>query len=328
MSSLEHSDLAVSTVWARSRTMAGAFPPEPAAGARAVLAALDRLGLKRLELEYRLSGPVLGQLLPELAPRGYSVVSLHNFMFMPPDMPHRLASGDLFNLASLDQDQRRLAERYTLKTLELASDLEAEAVVLHLGGVEGLADKEATGEAARAGEKTPALSALLAARAQQAPRHLDAASFCLERLAERAGSLGVVLGLENRYHGFQVPDFAEMGLLLARFQGAPLGLWYDSGHAAVQEAAGLTPARDWLAAYGHSLAGCHLHDARGPQDHLAPGQGELDWPALTQALLDAPLKVLEVADGEDPGPLSEGAELLAGLWARAAEQEREKEARP
>ncbi len=323
MSAKPEQTLAVSTVWAKPLTTGTAFWDDPAGEASAVLEALEETGLKTLELEYRLTAPVLDHLLPELGPREFKVNSLHNFLPVPQGLPKDRAGGDLFNLASRDKDERSLAVEYTAKTLELASDLEATAVVLHLGGVEGLPDKKPLPDAARKGEMTPELAALLGQRAELAPKHLDAVSFSLERLASRAGPLGVTLGLENRYNAFQLPDFVEMGRLLARFDGAPLGLWYDTGHAFVQAAAGLEPAMEWLSAYGHTLVGCHLHDAVGPDDHQAPGQGDMDWAELCQALAPAPLKVLEVAGDGDPGSFKEGAAMLAELFAQAAESKTE-----
>ena len=318
------SELAVSTVWAKARA-GEAAPYGPEAEAQAVLAALDQVGLSRLELEYRLSGPVVERLLPEFKARGWRVGSLHNFAPLPPGVPRERASGDLFNLAALDGGERRRAVEHTMRTMELANELEAPAVVLHLGRVEAALDKTVTAQAAEAGETTPALAENLALRARTAPRHLDAVSFSLERLAVRAQALGVTLGLENRFHAFQIPGLDELGLLLERFSGAPLGLWYDCGHARVQELAGLSRAAAWLEAFGPTLVGCHLHDARGASDHIPPGRGELDWPALTRALASAPLKVLEVAYADSAGEFREGVALLAELFAQAAREQNEKE---
>jgi len=308
-------DLALSTVWAKARAAeAVAYGPE--AEARAILAALDGVGLNALELEYRLSAPVIERLLPEFKVRNWRVVSLHNYVPLPEGVSRGQASGDYFNLAALDPDERAVAVEYTLRTMELASDLEATGVVLHLGGVVQARDKLVTAATAQAGGPTPEMQAHLELRAQFAPRHVDAVSFSLERLAPRAEALGVRLGLENRFHAFQIPSLDELGLLLERFEGAALGLWYDCGHAWVQELAGLGPASDWLELHGHSMVGCHLHDARGSNDHIAPGTGEMDWPALTQALAGSPLKVLEVAYAEE-AELREGAALLEELFAQA-----------
>ncbi len=313
--------LAVSTVWAKARALEAASHG-PAAEAAAILALLDQLNLDLVELEYRLPSEVIARLWPEFKARGWAVGSVHNFSPLPPGVPRNQASGDLYNLASLDREERARAVDNTLRTLELASELEATAVVLHLGWVESLKDKIVTPEAAEARALTPALGAHLERRARQAARHLDAASFSLERLAQRAAPLGLRLGLENRYHAFQIPSLPELALLLERFAGAPVGLWYDCGHAWVQELAGLAPAAEWLSFFGHTLVGCHLHDVKGADDHQAPGAGDIGWPALTKALAPAPLKVMEVASGPEAGQMRDGAAMLNELFAQAAWGER------
>ncbi|MCF8096252.1 MAG: sugar phosphate isomerase/epimerase [Desulfarculaceae bacterium] len=270
--------LAVSTVWAKARSLEAA-PHGPGPEAAAILAVLDQLDLDLVELEYRLTGEVIERLLPEFKARGWRVGSVHNYAPLPVGVPRDKASGDLFNLASPDRAERERAVAYTLRTMELASDLEAAAVVLHLGEVSGVVDKGVIRRAATAGAMTPELAAHMEKRAVHAPRHLDAVSFSLERLAERAAPLGVALGLENRYHAYQIPSLPELSILLERFSGAPLGLWYDCGHAWVHEQAGIVPASDWLSTLGPGLVGCHLHDAVGQDDHQAPGAGKMDWPA-------------------------------------------------
>lgn len=313
--------LSVSTVWAKARSLEAA-PHGPGPEAAAILGVLDQLDLDLVELEYRLTGEVIARLLPEFKTRGWRVSSVHNYAPLPVGVPRDKASGDLFNLASPDREERERAVEYTLRTMELASDQEAAAVVLHLGEVSEAAEKGVIRRGADAGAMTPELAAHLEKRALYAPRHLDAVSFSLERLAERAAPLGVALGLENRYHAYQIPSLPELTILLERFAGAPLGLWYDCGHAWVQERAGIQPASDWLDALGPGLVGCHLHDAKGHDDHQAPGAGKMDWPALTRALSHAPLKVLEVASGAEAGQMREGAALLAELFAQAKRRER------
>lgn len=283
-----------------------------------MLDSLAESGLKRLELEYRLTTSLVADIKKELRPRDLSVVSVHNYCPLPAEMPREMASGDLFNLADLDKEMRLSAVRYTVRTMELTADMEAPAVVLHLGFVEGMGEKQITKDAAQARVLTPELSKLLKNRATSAPKHLDAVSFSLERLLERALELGVWLGLENRFHAYQIPNFEEVGVLLERFQGAPIGYWHDTGHAWVTALTGLTLHEDWLRAYGQSLLGCHLHDAVGYQDHRPPGTGDMDWEALCPLLLPARFKVLEVAPGPEPQELAEGAEMLKQCFAEAA----------
>ena len=195
-------------------------------------------------------------------------------------------------------------------------------VVLHLGWVEGVRDLEITKQAARQKELTPALAAHLETRQEKAPKSLDAVSFSLDRLIPRAQSLGVRLGLENRFHACQVPDIDECALLLERFAGAPVGPWFDTGHAHVQGLAGLADTSDWLSRFGDGLLGCHLHDAQGISDHLAPGAGEFDWPELAKALALAPIKILELHPGPEPKEIKEAADMLVDLFNQAMEKRR------
>lgn len=308
-------NLALSTVWASDQ----------ASDPRQLTRRLLECGLRHLELEYRLSTPLLNGLVPLLRQEGLGVVSVHNYCPLPPGMDPSQASGDLFNLASLDRDERELAVRYTLATMELASELEAGAVVLHLGAVNGAADPPAIKEAAQAGRLNQRLKANLEARARQAPAHVDAVSFCLDRLLARAPALGVTLGLENRYHAFQLPNLAEARLLLERFAGGAVGYWHDVGHAHTQDLAGLETPQQWLAAFARDLVGCHLHDARGHEDHLMPGQGEFDWAALARDLLACPLKVLEVHPGPGPEEMAQAAAMVAGHFDQAQCERDQKE---
>lgn len=305
--------LAISTVWAQEKTPADQPCPPAAQTAGAILDRLERCGLRHLELEYRLSRPVLDLLRAELRPRGYQVVSLHNYIPTPEGMA--TGSGDAFNLAHLEKDQRLLAVRHAEISLELAADLEVEALVVHLGQLTDILDKKITPAAARAGRVTPELAAHLARRAQLAPRHLDQACFSLERLLTRAAKLGVNIALENRNHAAEIPDLAETGLLLERFAGGPLGFWFDTGHAHTQALAGLAPFEDWLRLHGRHLLGCHLHDAIGPDDHMPPGQGELAWPALLAAVAHSPRLVLEVRPRFGVDDILGATQLLTPLMA-------------
>jgi len=313
--------LALSTVFASAQA------EDSAAGAGWLLDRLAASGLTRLELEYRLTGRLAAGVLAEFKPRGLSVASVHNFCPLPPGVERDQASGDVLNLASPDKEERLEAVKLTIATLETAHRAEARGVVLHMGWAPGLEDKDVTRTAARVGEMTPELQRARATRRAASPAAADAMSFALERLIKRAQGLELTMGLENRYHLYQTPDFAETGLLLERFAGAPLGYWHDTGHGWVRGRAGLTPPGDWLAAYGGRLAGCHLHDAVGENDHLPPGQGEMDWEELAGLLLPAPLKVMEVAPGPEPAELAPAAEMLARAFATARARA-DKEAKP
>lgn len=307
-------DLSLSTVWAS----AGRRLHEEPFSAEAFLDLLQECGYSRLELEYRLPSAMLAEMLPGLGPRGLGVSSIHNFCPFPPELDGLKPSGDLFNLAASDPEELGRAVEYTTRTLELANELETSAVVIHLGWVEGLDERGLTREAAKQGAMTPALADNLAERTKLAQPHLDAASFALEKLIKRAEPLGVTMGLENRLHGFQIPSLDETDMLVRRFGGAPLGAWYDLGHAVMQELAGIGPAKAWLDRLGGQLVGCHLHDVDAGEDHRAPGTGDLDWEQVCADLAACPIKVLEVGAGPSAMEMNQAGHRLAKLFAGAA----------
>jgi sugar phosphate isomerase/epimerase len=116
----------------------------------------------------------------------------------------------------------------------------------------------------------------------------------LEKLLPEAERRGIRLGIENRYYFHEIPDFEEIGMILGRFRSENIGYWHDVGHAQVQEYTGIARQRELLEAYGDDLIGVHLHDADGLDDHLAPGQGDVDFGALRLFLRPTHIKILEV----------------------------------
>ena len=302
--------LSLSTCWASKQTDS----------APQILALLEKTGFSRFELEYRILQKQWRDLIAGFKASGFSVSSLHSFAPHPNEFPPEMASGDLFNLAATGKDERAQAIKYTVPSLEWASELEAPVVVLHLGWVEGALDKQVVKEAADEGGLTPELAEHLKLVEQKSGRCMDAVSFSLEKLLKRAEPLGVKLGLENRIHPGQVPNLEQCRLLLERFFGAPLGHWHDLGHARVQQRAGLEGPEQWLSALGENLLGCHLHDSAGHRDHQLPGRGDEDWGHVAKLLAKAPLKVLELHPGPNAAEISAAGEMLAARFSEAVRE--------
>ena len=99
-------------------------------------------------------------------------------------------------------------------------------------------------------------------------------------------------------------------MLFREFDGAPLGYWHDTGHAHAGEVLSLFNAADLLKRYGAKLVGCHLHDARGLDDHLPPGRGQVDFPALGAFLSPTTLQVIELKPGTTSEDAREGVRHL------------------
>jgi sugar phosphate isomerase/epimerase len=283
--------------------------------AETLVKSLQDLKITALELDFRISQAVFHRLKTTLQRAELTVASVHNYCPVPPGLPPAHAGGDLFMLSAPDREHRRQAVAWTTRTVENASELGAAAVVLHCGRVDmdpelqQLAGYWETGEiqseAARA-----FVARKLEERDRLKPPHLDSLLFSLDRLLEAAQRYGVRLGLENRYHYHELPTAADFDALFTEFSGAPLGYWHDTGHAHVNETIGTIPPEALLPALADHLIGVHLSDARGREDHLPPGRGEIDFDRVKTLLKDDTLRVVELLPGTADTAVAEGLAFL------------------
>lgn len=172
---------------------------------------------------------------------------------------HGLSKGPC-HLTEEDGDVRSRMLRGHLNLMEHATELGGRTYVIHLGF-----GTWSEGEPKRAAW-------------EQIRRALD-------ELAPRAQSLGLTLALEN---GF-TPDFIvqraeELVSFVVDYRCPAVGICYDSGHAHIAE--GAVTVLKILAPH---VVTVHLHDNDGKEDqHLIPGQGTIDWPAVVAVLSQCP----------------------------------------
>jgi sugar phosphate isomerase/epimerase len=126
-------------------------------------------------------------------------------------------------------------------------------------------------------------------------------------LLDYAGHFGIRLGLENRYHYYDIPSLDEMGELLALADPSRLGFVYDVGHAQHLDRLGFYPHQEWLKRYASRMVETHLHDMKGLSDHLAPGLGDVDFRMVASYLPDAAIRTLELQSTNTP------QQVVAGL---------------
>lgn len=101
-----------------------------------LLGRLLELDIQGIELEYRITPKMFQEMLPRLKKREIRVLSIHNFLPLSEIIPKEEASGDALRLSAEDKEERELAIKYTVRTIQNAHDLEVPVVVLHLGRVE------------------------------------------------------------------------------------------------------------------------------------------------------------------------------------------------
>lgn len=112
------------------------------------------------------------------------------------------------------------------------------------------------------------------------PKMTNAAQ-SLGRVARECRALGVSLVLENKLPHLVLSHMSDILWLLGELDESDVGVCLDTGHAHLS--GDLPSVVQKLS--GH-LRMLHANDNRGQyDDHLAPGEGGIDWPALIRQLV-------------------------------------------
>lgn len=302
--------LGISTCWWEGKNARGDEIPGQA---------LD-MGFQGLELDYRITPGILARLKPALKST-IAVLSVHNVF----PCPHPAGTGesktaDPFLLSSRDRQERAQAVRLAVRTIEQACDLEAPAVVIHLGKVDMKDPTPELQELFHKGaswnpEAQEHISQLQSVRESLRQPYLDAVLFSLDRIHKEADKRGIILGIENRLHFHEIPNLWEIGFLLQKFQGGRLRYWHDVGHARIQEKLGILKQLELLEKYASQMAGIHLHDVVGLEDHHAPGKGDVNFQEIAPYVAPGVIRVMEVNSSAHIKEMGEAVRVLhqAGL---------------
>ncbi len=199
------------------------FRSEITNSGKEIIEAIAQLGLEAIELEYRLSWPMFLEIRPYL-PERMKVLSIHNFFPVPDGVSKDKASGDFYSLSSFDEEERKLAVRYSLETIKWAKELGAKAIVLHLGKlptpefmevIKDLYDQKKT----ITPEGSRIIQELKEERASLGRAYIDRALISLEALAQEAEKTGILLGIENRYNIHDFPNTEELKIIFQKISG-------------------------------------------------------------------------------------------------------------
>jgi sugar phosphate isomerase/epimerase len=124
------------------------------------------------------------------------------------------------------------------------------------------------------------------------PRTIEYAITALEHLGAFAAPLGVKLLVENLLSEPTTPE--HLGIILEMGHLDHVGACLDLGHAHIT--VGVTDA---IATLRGRIASVHVHDNHALKDeHLWPGDGNIDWTAAVgalKALAEPPAAVLEIS---------------------------------
>jgi len=244
----------------------------------------------------------------------YEISSIHEPC--PADIPVEMLKRRDWMISSLDGDCRQQGMAAIKRSIDLAAALSVPVVVVHAGQVsldmvlenklrdlykDGLTETD---------EYQETKSLMLEKRHKLSGPYMEAVMKSLGELVEYASGSGVRLGLENRYHFFDIPTQDEMAALLESAEPGKLGFIYDVGHAMAMERLGFFPNEMWLKRFGGRIFGTHLHDVVGITDHNAPGLGDVDFRMVAGYLPKDAFRTIEVMSFNTPEQIKTGLSKL------------------
>jgi len=298
-------DLALSTAWNAKNKQDGNL----------IIDQIKEAGFESVELYFTLTKQVVDDIQSLVKKNEITVKTLHNYCPLPEELSPKNASPDYYSLSSLDEERRKKGIYHTTETIRKARELGALAVVLHCGRVDSKDHSrkliDILNESAKETDEFMRLrDDMFSAREASAGKHLNSLLRSIDELSKIAEQEDIILGIENRFYFMEMPSFNEVGEVLDRFTGSKICYWHDAGHAQVNDILGFAKHIDFLERYSSRLAGVHLHDVKGTQDHLAPGQGDLDFSMLKPYMNEETIKVIEAHDTASIADLMNAVECL------------------
>ncbi|HEY3062750.1 MAG TPA: TIM barrel protein [Chloroflexota bacterium] len=286
----------------------------PGYNAQTVLDQHRALGFRRLEAYMHFTADELAALVSAARARDMHVASLHApCPLRTNDRGERARWTD--GLSSTDQNERRTAIDAIKRSIDAAVEFGARAIVVHMGNT-GVSPRQGTifDTIERHGRNSAEHRALrdqawAEREANKAP-HLEAGLSSIRELGEYAQGTGVQIGIECRDGYHEIPSLDEFAQVFAATDGLPVGYWHDAGHGAKLQYGGFLEHEELLRRYGDRLVGMHVHDTRGPRDHLAPGMGDTDFDMLARYLRPTTIKTLEIIRTVSARQISQGLEVL------------------
>ena len=246
------------------------------------------LGFKALELGFHTTPEQVKGFKARLGEM--RVGSVHAFCPVPISAP--CGYPELYHLADFDDETRALARVHVRKNVAFAAEMGADALVLHAG---------------RVSCRTFFKRNRLAKRTKRGRKLVEIFKRELEQLVPALEQNNVRLGLENLPYLEGFPNAAEMNDLAGEW----VRPWYDTGHGYVRRLKGWDGADDGDPS---SVLGLHISDSKGGDDHLAPGDGQIDFAALAPLARVAKHLVFEPSHAVPADAVARGLRHIQSIW--------------
>jgi len=269
-----------------------------------------RLGFSRIELNHQIKSVMLAGI----------DMSQYQFSSVHEPCPSDISTDELkkqdWLMSSPDEDRRQRGVDAIKRSIDLAHQLDVPIIVVHCGMVSSdLSAEKELRKLFEAGktetdEYREQKQGMMKRRADLIGPCFEAVKKSLLELLDYAGLFRIRLGLENRYHYFDIPSPDEMGELLALAGPEQLGFIYDVGHAQAMDRLGFYSHKEWLLRFASRMIETHLHDVIGVIDHYAPGLGEVDFDMVASYLPEDAIRTFELQATNSPEQVKAGLKFL------------------
>jgi sugar phosphate isomerase/epimerase len=270
-----------------------------------------RNGFARVELNHK----VTSAMLDGIDFRRFQVSSVHE------PCPADISADELkkrdWLVSSTNEDDRREGVKAIQRSIDLASQLGAAAVVIHAGHTSLDHGPEKKLRALIASGKRESeeycnlRQQMIQTRAERAEASFESVEKSILELLAYAEKSRICLGIENRYHYMEIPSPNELEMLLELADPHRIGFIYDVGHAEALDRLGFYAHEEWLKRFAPRIIGTHLHDVAGLTDHYAPGRGDVDFSMVARYLPQNAFRTCEFQSFNTPEEVKAGLRHLS-----------------
>jgi sugar phosphate isomerase/epimerase len=264
-----------------------------------ILLDLKKIGLTSVELDVDVPESWIENIKKSVQNNEVNIASIHNYC------PTLGKYKYFYSLSSIDAENRLNAVKYTKRTIDLASELKAQAIVVHLGDIKtSFSGRELYGFSLnfdsqknnRFLEKQK--TDIWIERQKNAKIYLENVMESLAELLPYATKKNIKIGVENRPYLTDIPNIDEAKYILDQFNSPFLGYWHDVGHAEMSARLGYVENHtDYFENLQEYLIGIHFQDIKksSAQDHLLPGYGDFDFKSL-KPFINSNDKIIKVIE--------------------------------
>jgi sugar phosphate isomerase/epimerase len=248
----------------------------------------SKLGFELIELDHGVRSSLMPGIQQIFDAGEIRFSSLYEFWPLLTKTP--VPSPDSYRFSAASAEDRERAVTQAFQSIDLAAQLNATFVVLHLGDVNMPSITNRLIEMAKAGgylsrEYVRMKISAVQEREKIAPECLQRVKNCLLRVIDYAAPKNIRIGLKARRDYEQIPTERELSELLEEMNSPHLGYWHDFGHCQVKENLGFIDHPEWLRAVGPRTFGCHVQDCIWPaREGQLPFTGGVDFEKLVPLL--------------------------------------------